>query len=286
MKINDISLPYPVLGISDDVLPLLKKDCVAIDRPTMTATSLQFKIRLKQKNKEISKFIRQGRAEYVCEINCTRTFYRECYHQSSPEFDIEIPRKNVSGRIEFDLFVTVKTPIEQYHNSQFNPDYDGVYFDMEPGDVLVAFPSASYNLDIKYDKLYAAGSFMQIANGGDDNRPTWFNISGDKILIMLPPKMFKEYDERIRVDRDYIEIIHSSIVFNALVFALYHINEQEYDGKQWSESIKYRVKTEPALKGFDINDSSRVFELAQTLLEDPYQRMFNHLCEMRKRGDE
>jgi hypothetical protein len=103
---------------------------------------------------------------------------------------------------------------------------------------------------------------------------------------MLPPKMFKEYDERIRVDRDYIEIIHSSIVFNALVFALYHINEQEYDGKQWSESIKYRVKTEPALKGFDINDSSRVFELAQTLLEDPYQRMFNHLCEMRKRGEE
>ena len=91
MKINDISLPYPVLGISDDVLPLLKKDCVAIDRPTMTATSLQFKIRLKQKNKEISKFIRQGRAEYVCEINCARTFYRECYHQSSPEFDIEIP---------------------------------------------------------------------------------------------------------------------------------------------------------------------------------------------------
>ena len=41
MKINDISLPYPVLGISDDVLPLLKKDCVSIERPTMTATSLQ-----------------------------------------------------------------------------------------------------------------------------------------------------------------------------------------------------------------------------------------------------
>lgn len=286
MKINDISLPYPVLGISDDVLPLLKKDCVSIDRPTMTATSLQFKIRLKQKNKEISKFIRQGRAEYVCEINCARTFYRECYRQASPDFDIEIPRKNVSGRIEFDMFVTVKTPIEQYHNSQFNPDYDGVFFDMEPGDVLVAFPSASYNLDIKYDKLYAAGSFMQIANGGDDNRPTWFNISGDKILIMLPPKMFKEYDERIRVDRDYIEIIHSSIVFNALVFALYHINEQEYDGKQWSESIKYRVKTEEALKGFDITDNTRVFELAQTLLEDPYQRMFNHLCEMKKRVEE
>lgn len=252
----------------------------------MTATSLQFKIRLKQKNAEITKFIRQGKAEYVCEINCSRTFYRECRHQASPEFEIEVPRKNVSGRIEFDMFVTVKAPIEKYHNSQFNPDYDGEYFDMEPGDVLVAFPSASYNLDIKYDKLYAAGSFMQIANGGDDNRPTWFNISGDKILIMLPPKMFKVYDERIRVQRDYNEIIHSSIVFNALVFGLYHINEQEYDGKQWSESIKYRVRTESALKGFDITDTTRVFELAQILLDDPYQRLFNHLCEIKRIEEE
>ena len=120
MKINDISLPYPVLGISDDVLPLLKKDCVSIERPTMTATSLQFKIYLKQKNKEISQFIRRSKAEYVCEINCARTFYRKCCRQSSPDFEIEIPRKDVSGRIEFDMFVTVKTPIEQYHNSQFN----------------------------------------------------------------------------------------------------------------------------------------------------------------------
>ena len=282
MKINDISLPYPVLGISDDVLPLLKKDCVSIERPTMTATSLQFKIHLKQRNKEISQFIRKGKAEYVCEINCTRTFYRKCYKQSSADFEIEIPRKDVSGRIEFDMFVTVKTPIEQYHNSQFNQDYEGVYFDMEPGDVLVAFPSASYNLDIKYDKLYAAGSFMQIANGGDDSRPTWFDLRGDKILIMLPPKMFKLYDEKIRVDRDYIEIIHSSIVFNALVYALMRINNSEYDGKQWAESIKYRVKTEPALKGFDLEDTERVFELAQTLLKDPYQRLFDHLSIMKR----
>ena len=123
-----------------------------------------------------------GKAEYVCEINCARTFYRECYKQSSPDFEIDIPRKFVSGRIEFDTYVTVKSSIEQYHNSQFNSDYDGVYFDMEPGDVLVAFPPASYNLDIKYDKLYAAGSFMQIANSYDDNRPTWFDLRRDKII--------------------------------------------------------------------------------------------------------
>ena len=286
MKINDISLPYPVLGISDDVLPLLKKDCVTIERPTMSATALQFRIHLKQKNKEISKYIRMGKAEYVCEINCARTFYRECYKQPSPDFEIEIPRKFVSGRIEFDTYVTVKSPIEQYHNSQFNSDYEGVYFDMEPGDVLAAFPPASYNLDIKYDKLYAAGSFMQIANSYDDNRPTWFDLSRDKIIIMLPPKMYKDYDERIRAHRDFIEIIHSSVVFNALVYALYHINKSEYDGKLWSESLKYRVKTEPNLKEFDITDESRYFELAQALLEDPYQRLFNHLSEMTKRVEE
>lgn len=285
MKINDISLPYPVLGISDDVYPLLKADCVSIEKPVTTATTLQFKVHLKQKNKEIAQFIRKGKAEYVCEIDCFKTFYRSCVKHSSPDFTIEIPRKSVSGRIKFDTFVTVKAPIEHYHNSQFNADYDGVYFDMEPGDVLVAFPSAYYNLDIKYDKLFAAGSFMQIANGGDDNKPTWFNIREDKILIMLPPKMFKEYQERIYADRDFIEIIHSSIVVNALVFALYHIDDSAYDGKQWSDSIKYRLSTEPELKDFDITDKERVFDLAQALLADPYKRMFEHLAELKTKEE-
>ncbi len=286
MKINDISLPYPVLGISDDVFPLLKADCVSIEKPITTATTLQFKVHLKQKNKEIAQFIRKGKAEYVCEINCSKTFFRNCTKQSTADFIIEIPRKSVSGRIEFDSFVTVKTPIEHYHNSQFNADYDGVYFDMEPGDVLVAFPSAYYNLDVKYDKLFAAGSFMQIANGGDDNKPTWFNIREDKILIMLPPKMFKEYQERIYADRDFIEIIHSSIVVNALVFALYHIDDSAYDGKQWSDSIKYRLSTEAELRDFDITDKERVFDLAQALLADPYKRMFEHLAGLKTREEE
>lgn len=286
MKINDISLPYPVLGISDDVFPLLKNDCVSIEEPVVTADSILFKVHLKQNNKEITQFIKKGKAEYVCEVNCPRTFFRSCYKQNSPNFVIEIPRKSVSGRIEFDSFVTVKSAIEHYHNTQFNPDYEGVFFDMEPGDVLVAFPPGSYNLDIKYDKLFAAGSFMQIVDGGDDNRPTWINFKSDTIYIMVPPKMFKLYNERIAADRDYITIIHSSIVFNALVLALYNIEDPECENRKWAESIKYRIKTEPALSKFDITEKSQYYDLAQTLLEDPYQRMFNHLTDIKKRVED
>lgn len=277
MKINDISLPYPVLGISDDVFPLLKEDCVSIEGPVTTSNDFEFSIHLEQRNEEIEDFVKNGLAQYVCEINCSRTFLRKCLKQDTPDFHVTLPRKGVSGKIEFDFFITVKTPISRYHNSQFNSDYDGFYFDMEPGDVLVAFPSASYNVDIKYDKLFAAGSFMQIANSGDDTRPTWINISNDRILIELPPKMFKLYDDTIRHNNDYNEIIHSSIVFNALVFALYHIDEDQYKDLLWADSIRYRVETESALKEFDLTDKTRVFELAQALLEDPYQRMFNHL---------
>lgn len=61
MKINDISLPYPVLGISDDVYPLLKNDCVSIEEPVSTPSSIQFKIHLRQKNKEITQFVKRAR---------------------------------------------------------------------------------------------------------------------------------------------------------------------------------------------------------------------------------
>ena len=46
------------------------------------------------------------------------------------------------------------------------------------------------------------------------------------------------------------------------------------------------LKSDENLKEFDITDESRYFELAQALLEDPYQRLFNHLSEMTKRVEE
>ena len=54
MKYKNVSLPYPVLGIYDDVYPLLGDDCIQMSDPVKTATEYQFGIHLKQGNKDIA----------------------------------------------------------------------------------------------------------------------------------------------------------------------------------------------------------------------------------------
>jgi hypothetical protein len=85
MKYKNVSLPYPVLGIYDDIYPLLEDDCIQMADPVKTATEYQFRIILKQQNKDISQLVSCGKAEYACEVTCRSTFLRRCY---KPEFGI------------------------------------------------------------------------------------------------------------------------------------------------------------------------------------------------------
>lgn len=280
MKINkDVSFPYPVLGISDDVYPLLTEDCISMPTPEATSTSYTFSIDLKHNNSCIHNLIFTGLAEYICKIDCAKTYYRRCIHSEKSHIEFTIDRKDVSGRVEFNCFVVVKSHLI-YANPDFNDDYKGYKFRLDAGDLLVAFPQASYNFSLKYDKLYAAGSFMQIEDGGEQTETTWFNLDGEKINIMLPHRLYEQYIQ-INNEQNYMEIIHSSIVFNALVYALYNMGNSQYDGRLWKDAILTRIKQEPQLseliQDIDDVDPKTAYDVAQQLLADPYKRLFDRL---------
>lgn len=252
-------------------MPLLGDDCVVIESSS-TLDSFVMTITLKQENNTITKLIREGFAEYTCEIDCQKAFLRENYSSKNPVFTITVPRRKVNGRVYLNCFVTVKKRIERYSNPDFNEDYEGYTFDLEPGDILVGFPQAYFDADIKYDKLQAAGSFMVIREDTTIEQ-TRFDIAGDKIEIVLPSHLYTIYKNG--VGDQNMEIIHSSIVFNALCFALYNI--QENSETLWARCINTRIDTEPELSGFKDLDKIQVPMLAQALLGDPYKRLFDNL---------
>ncbi len=276
MRINNISLPYPVLGNSDDITPLLPDDSIKVEY-SFDNDTYTFHISLKLNNQDIIALIDNGKAVYTCEVTCPRTYLRFCEKSSIPEFDIKLNRREVFARIEFACFVTAQDGIEGYRNNGQNEDYGDASFNMEPGDVLVAFPLASYNADLKYEKLYAAGSFMVVLDG-DKTPHTWFDANDDKIKVYLPHNMFEQF-RALCNNRNFNELFHASIVFNALFKVLSEYSEKKYGYFQWAEAIKYRIDTEEELHQYDINDTSKAYELAQALLKDPYQRLFNHLTQ-------
>ncbi len=271
MNLNNVSLPYPVLGISDDVFPLLAEDAVHFEL-TADAKAYTFNINLKFDNADIQKLIDSQKAEYSCEYECARTMLRCCERSSQPCFSIVIPRRSVNGRVNFNCFVSVKEPIEHYTNKGFNDDYEGFSFNMTLGDILVAFPQFHYDADIKYDKLQAAGSFMQIRESNQHDQ-VFFDISGNKIEILLPPSHYKLYCNPIV--KGAAEIMHSSLVLNALTYAL--MNIVGHDQTTWAKTIYYRLDNEEGFSRTELEEPSCIPGLAQRLLKDPYNRLFNKI---------
>lgn len=280
MNLNNISLPYPVLGISDDIIPILPEFPVSFEL-TSDNYNYTFAIELQFENEDIERLINEGKAEFSCEYECTRTMLRNCISSHEPAFKILIPRNHINGRIIFNCFVSVKESILGYKNKGFNPDYDGCTFDMEPGDILVHFPSFHYDADIRYDKLQAAGSFMQIRES-DLHSEVYFDISGNKIEILLPKKHYELYcNPNVKGEP---EIIHTSMVLNALTFAL--LNIEEHEQTTWAKTIYYRLDTEDGFSRAELDDPAAVVGLAQKLLKDPYMRMFNKMVVSKKSSED
>ncbi len=278
---KNASLPYPVLScFGDDILPNLDTNNVRVDA-IFDKKKYTFTIEVLLENEDILKYIEEGKAEFTCEVTCARTYLRRCYHcqQAShmASFNIELGRKEVIGDIWFNCYVTVKENILDYHNSQFNEDYEDALFDMEPGDILAIFPSMKYSAGLKYEILYSAGSFM-VVQEDKNGSSVWFDASGDKILVFLPSAMFEQF-QAFAGNRDFDELFHASIVFNALYKCLSEYDPKVQSSCQWVKVIDYRIKTEDALSDFNIEDKARSYELAQALLADPYKRMFNKLSE-------
>lgn len=278
---RNASLPYPVLSsFGDDIIPSLDANNVQVT-PVHDRKKYSFHIDILLENEDILKYIEEGKAEYTCEVTCARTYLRRCYHsqEASPmvSFNIELARKEVIGDIWFKCFVTVKENILDYHNSQFNADYDDALFDLEPGDMLAMFPSMKYTANLKYDKLYSAGSFM-VVQEDKNNSSVWFDATGDKILVYLPSAMFEQF-QTFSSNQDFNELFHASIVFNALYKCISEYDPQTQSNCLWVSAIEYRINTEESLSGYKLEDKAQSYELAQALLADPYKRMFKKLSE-------
>ena len=278
MKINNLSFPYPVLGIGDDITP--SPGFASDPKVSKTAGKYIFEVSLDMQNADIYNQIKNGNASYVCEVECSRTLLRKCYFSSKPHFKIEIEKTLLAERVSFQFSVVAMKEIKGYSNSQCHEDYAGYSFDLDPGDLLAFIGQFTYDVDIKYDKLKSVGSFMQITEGKMDKMPR-FLLGGDKIDIKLPTELYNMYRESIMGNRQFSHIIHSSIVFNALVTGLlyYEPNKESL----WARTLKYRIDNESALEKFKDNktletqEPDEVMELAQILLMDPYKRLFETL---------
>jgi hypothetical protein len=189
-----------------------------------------------------------------------------------------LPKSEVAHEVVFELSVVVKESIEDYENKELNPIYNGYQISLEPGDLMAYIGKDKFSADIVYEKLKRIDTYMIIREDASITQTEFKLDSVDgKIEILIPSSMYKHYKEVIKGNSSYAAIIHGSLVFNALLAALYNIDA--YPDKLWARCIKERIEKDPEIAKLGIDpsdedDREELPKLAQALLGDPFKRLF------------
>ena len=278
MKLNNLILPHPVLGQSDDI----SGKCQLKDDPTIHVTdeSYQVEFEVEHDNGTIADLVKVGKAIYCCEVLCSGTLFREIFYSNSLVFNLNIPRTALRNRVDFQTYCLATKEILNYNNPAFHTDFEGFTFDLEKADLLAVFGSFTFNADIEYHKLQAASSFMQIVPNEPGKTLTEYVLDDSKIQIKLPEESYEKY-RFFGKNKDLAPIIHASLVQNALTIALFNFPEHLDRGNIWALSIKHRLENDLELNNGSVQiDSVKVPDLVQKLLGNPNERMILRLDEM------
>ena len=294
MRIENVSLPYPVLGISDDIRPTLEE--TGCSNPVIMINEegdlFRISVTLKLKNSDIVNYIQDEFAEFSVEVSCHSTMYRNCISSSTPVFSFTVEKKLLNGRLDFESFVIARKDILNYWNEGLNPDYEGHVINLHKGDLLVAYNKCSIPLNLDLRNIRNMKSFMTVQRSNNPNEHTVaYELESSKILIILPEEMMEEYNKKPSNTSEPKErkvILKASLYLNALTYAL--LNYQKYKDRDlmWVNALSYRMK-EPDIKDFckdiinsDSNNSDPqnmdyLFKLAHMMLNQPYLGMLKQI---------
>ena len=281
---NNSSFPHPVLGINHGVMPDLEDDALQLVSVDETEDSYVYTFALKQYNTQIARYIEEKRAEYICEVDCVRTFYKDTIRSFDPELKVELKKSSVVGHVDFYFYVVTKCAFPKYTN-RFNDDYRNLEtgempsFNLDTGAVLVAFGKHSDDITTRFNNKPDLRSFIQVVKRQDNEKNVEITLTDDTINIELPVDMFTlflSYNQK-----DYRGIFYTSLVFNALVKGI--LNIEKKDGATWADSIKALMELSPdKYKGLSLEEPADAVDIATQMLTNnaygsPYDLLFDSI---------
>ncbi|NTW23019.1 hypothetical protein HGA34_05810 [Candidatus Falkowbacteria bacterium] len=263
MKINSKSYPHPVLGNGDDLGGEFKVEFTyQLGRDTIELRPL-----FALNNVAIEDMLKKGKASYVTEVSCRRTFYRTSFASREREQNFSIPAERLREQVTVGFYVCADQDIRGYKPSQPHKDYDNALFDVDSGDVLAVGGQASFIAEKSFDPLRPpVSSFMSIMEGSIQEGPMQIDYDNEKITIVLSKEDWRNYLE-VRKQKQLLGILHSAIVLPALADSIYQVRNSsaEYSGLNWFGRLQAILES----KKLEEKDP---LEAAQKILDHPIAR--------------
>ena len=285
MKANS-SFPHPVLGINKGVLSNInEEDMLEIVSIEEKDDSYEYTFKLYHDNTQINDYIKMRQAKYICEVDCSKSFFKITYDSYEPEIVVSLKKKDVVGHVDFSFFIVTSGQIKNYRNPAFNHDYKDPQtgtlpgFDLDNGAVLAMFPQFKDNVTTRFNGKPELNAFIQVVKRKDTDKSVEIDLGDDIINIELPEELYIDFIEYNR--EQYRGIFYTSLIFNALVKAILNMDKNE--GLMWVDSINAIVESMPEkFQGLSLDDSADAVDIATKMLTNieygsPYDLLFSSI---------
>lgn len=275
MEIKYKLYPYPVLwSLNDDYNhSAFSADIKARNEYKKTTITADFDLT----NDDLSRYISEGKAEYLIHIECSLTAYRKVLTSSDKHVEIVIDDTQLNGKISICPFIVAKTDILNYSNSDFNQDYLGATFNVEKGAILAVSEQVNINLTKDFDELANLPSIFTICKKDTtDPTPMEVELDSEKIRINLNSVDFKNYQIMCKMN-SMLPVLHTLLIFPTLVFVFEKLRTDynEYEDYRWFRGINAALKKVDITFDEDTLNNKTSIELAQVLLALPIRNAFS-----------
>ena len=295
---NNTILPYPCLNLNiadENDIPNIDFE---ITHRNLVETV--FRVKTLVTNEEIAELIKKGKAKYCLEMDCKTAFYRDAILNSEGDFTVALINNRFNGKLHSTLSVVAVEEIHDYKNHSFDSFYNNFTINIGLGETIAYI--GSIDIDMEERSLNVkniADDFIEVVC--DKNLQfSRFDLGGSKILLKLPESLFESYSNpRINENTQLESFFHASFLLNVLTNALQNLGK--YRNSKWAETLHDRIETEENLRKIvlgqeqegeifnengDLINPDMALDLAQCILANPYERMFESFDNLNNEYDD
>lgn len=225
----NINYPYPVIReyVEDYQATTFKGAFVVNLQPDGYLVRPNFEIQ----NADIANLIAEGKMTYALEVQSPATWFRKLFlvNDNKP---IRLDPAFLHERVELTPCIVAATSISGFTNNDFEEEYQGMFFEINAGDVIAIGEKRSFDALYQNDIIKNGSSIVSIA-GSESTKEVICDFTNSIIKITLPAKQYEDYTECGYLKSKY-KTLNAILTIPVLVEAIGIIASDESNPEQTS----------------------------------------------------
>lgn len=198
-------------------------------------------------NAGISKLITEGKMTYAVEVQSPATWFRRLFPVTDNK-PFRLDPKYLHERVELAPCIVATVPISDFTNDDFEPEYQGMSFEINAGDIIAIGEKRFFDALYQNDIIKNGSSIVNIC-GSDRVKELICDYTGNIIKITLPADQYEDYTECGYLKAKY-KTLNAILTVPALVEAITIIANDEVnpdhtsglESKAWYKTIVVNLK--------------------------------------------